>query len=425
MKDRPIRVLWTSNITLPAVAVELGLEPTPFGGWLTLMIERLAKLPGFQIGVAMRSEVPVLRRIDKGGIAYFALPQRRFGKFDVAQADCERVLDEFAPDIVHVEGGEMRHARRFLSTWNGSRLLSMQGVLNGYAAYELGRLPILKLLNPFRPRLVLTALALLAQRWLQFEPRLAHERALMASANHIMGRTLWDRAQARALAPDAVYHHCSRILRDPFYDRSWDPRTCERHAIFVGNGASPRKGVHIVVQALVLLLPDFPDATLFIAGQDPATLPWHSAKRYVGYPGYLTDLIRRLGVQDRVRYTGVLDAGAMANRMVHSHVCLMASIIENSPNTLGEAMLLGVPTVSAYAGGAPSMASDEVEALFYRSDDPAMLALQIRRIFEDQELAQRLSKAARSRALLTHDPDTNLARLVEVYRNIMAEARAS
>lgn len=423
MNERPIRVLWTSNITLPAVAAELRLEPTPFGGWLTLMTERLARHPGFEVGVAMRSEVTDLKRVDKGGIAFFAMPQLRFDKFDVAQDDCERVLSEFAPDIVHVEGGEMRYARRFLSTWQGPRLLSMQGVLNGYAAYELGRLPIWAMLNPFRPRLCLTAFALLAQRWIHFAPRLKHERALMASANHIIGRTLWDRAQAKALAPDAAYHHCSRILRDPFYARSWDPQTCERYSIFVGNGASPRKGVHIVVQALALLMRDFPGITLYIAGQDPSTLRWQSVKRYVGYPVYLNFLIRRLGLQDRVRYTGVLNAEAMAERMVRSHVCLMASIIENSPNTLGEAMLVGVPTVSSYAGGAPSMADDEVEALFYRADDPAMLALQIRRILEDPVLANRLSKAAKSRALVTHDPDTNLACLIDAYRTIMIEAR--
>ena len=64
------------------------------------------------------------------------------------------------------------------------------------------------------------------------------------------------------------------------------------------------------------------------------------------------------------------------------------------------------------------MAQDEIEALFYRADDPVMMAFQIRRIFEDQALAERLSHAARIRAQKTHDPERNLSDLVAVYQAI-------
>ncbi len=420
MTDRPIRILWTSNIDLPAVSNELGLIASPFGGWLTLMTEKLAALPDFEIGIAMRSNSKTFQRIKKAEITYFAMPQQR-NKFDLAQTDVDRVLAEFQPDILHVEGAEMHYSRRFLSTWTGPRLLSMQGVLNGYAPYELGRLPIASMLNPLRPRIFLIGLALVIQRYLQFHSRLAHERFAMQSVNHIMGRTLWDQAQAKSLSPGSRYHHCSRILRDIFYTLHWKQDKSELFSIFVGNGASPRKGAHVVVQALALLVHDFPSATLYIAGHDPRSLPRCSAKRYLGYPVYLVYLIRSLGLEDRVRFTGVLSEQEMADRMARSHVCLMASIIENSPNTLGEAMILGVPTVSAYAGGAPSMARDEIEVLFYRPDDPAMLAFQVRRIFEDSALATRLSQAARERALLTHEPERNLSDLVAAYTEIIAE----
>jgi glycosyltransferase involved in cell wall biosynthesis len=400
----------------------MGQKPTPFGGWLTLMTSRLAESSSFKIGVAMRSESKKFRRIEKDGIIYYALPQQ-YNRFDVAQVHVDRVLTDFAPDILHVEGAEMRHALRFLSTWKGPNLLSMQGVLNGYANYELGRLPVFEMLNPFRPRLMLTALALLLQRQRQFVPRLAFERDMMRSANHIMGRTLWDRAQAKALSPDATYHHCSRILRDVFYSTTWLKETAEPFSVFVGNGSSARKGAHIAVQATALLLRDFPNMTLYIAGEDPRTLPLISAKRHVGYPVYLLHLIRKLGLESNVRFMGVLSAKAMADRMVRSNVCLMPSIIENSPNTLGEAMILGVPTVSAYCGGAPSMACDEVEVLFYRPDDPAMLAYQVRRIFEDSALAKRLSQAARARAGRNHDPERNLNDLVAAYEAITADSR--
>lgn len=417
----PIRVLWTSNIILPEVAEELGLSPSPFGGWLSSMLIRLSQHPGLLIGVAMLAETPSLKWIERDGVSYIAVPKRRYDRFDVRQADCNQVLREFKPHILHLQGAEMRFARRFLATWKGVGLLSMQGVLNGYAPYELGRLPMLSMLNPMHPTVMATALALFTNKLLRFLPRLRHERAAMKMARHIIGRTLWDQAQAAALCPNARYHHCGEILRDAFYRTVWNAAACEKHTIFIGNAAIPRKGAHIALQALAFLLRDYPDAKIYIAGEDPTRLPLKSLKRHIGYPAYLRHIIDQLKLRNNVCFTGSLVADAMAERLARSHVYLMSSLIENSPNTLGEAMLMGVPVVSAYAGGAPSMAMDEREALFYRADDPAMLAHQIRRIFADDALAARLSQAARERAKTNHDPERNLAALVAIYEAIQME----
>ena len=105
--------------------------------------------------------------------------------------------------------------------------------------------------------------------------------------------------------------------------------------------------------------------------------------------------------------------------MAASHVYVMASVIENSPNTLGEAMMLGMPCVSSYAGGAPGMARDESEALFFRAGDPVTMAHQIKRLFDSDELCQRLGEAAHARAAQTHDPEANLRDLLEAYRAIL------
>lgn len=416
MTDRPIRVLWTVNIVLPAVAEDLGLTPTPFGGWLSLMTERLAALPGFRIAVAMRAPVRTLTVIERGGVTYFAMPQAAADMFDVDQATCDAVLSAFAPDILHAEGSEMAYTRRFLRSWTGPRLLSLQGVINGIKSYQLGRLPLLSMLNPLRPKTALTAVALMANFVLRFLPRLKAERETMRLADHIMGRTNWDRAQAWSINPSAAYHHCSRILRPAFYAAAWRASGHERHSIFVGNAASPLKGTHVLLDAVRRLLPHYPDLRLYIAGESPDGLP--AAKRHFGYPAYVRTLIGRYDLKDHVTFTGLLNDQAMAERMERSHVFVLSSIIENSPNTLGEAMMVGTPAVAAFAGGVPSMARDEADALLYRADDPAMLAMQIKRLFDDPELCGRLSVSAQRRARQTHDPEANVQALVDTYGRI-------
>lgn len=417
----PVRVLWIVNIVLPAVATELGLGKTPFGGWLTLMTDRLAMRDDFRIGVAMRAPVKALTRIEKNGIVYYAMPQSGADPFDVEDATVAEVLADFAPDLLHAEGSEMAYTRRFLKAWAGPKLLSLQGVINGNRNYDLGRLPLLSMLNPLRPKTALTAVALMANFALRFLPRLKAERETIQLADHIMGRTTWDRAQAWAINPHATYHHCSRILRDGFYGAAWDPARCERHSIFVGNAAQPRKGTHVVIEAIRLLRRAYPDIRLYVAGERPQAAS--SFKRHIGYPAYVCDLIDRHGLADCVIFTGLLDEPAMVRRMEQSHVFVMSSIIENSPNTLGEAMMVGTPSVSSFTGGVPSMASDEVDVLMYRADDPAMLAMQIKRLFDDPVLCDRLSASARRRARQTHDPEANVQALVAAYDRISGSSK--
>lgn len=420
MTTTPISILWTSNIVLPAVAARLGVPESPFGGWLSVTTSRLAEVEGLRLGVAMRAPVKSFQHIHQDGIDYFAIPQTKGDSYDIKQADCDRVLAEFAPDILHVEGTEMAYTRRFLSSWSGRRLISLQGVINGYKPYQFGHLSVGDFLNLRHPQHILVGLALLANNLLKFLPRLRGERETIAMADHILGRTIWDRAQANMLNPEAEYHHCPRILRDAFYEKNWSRAECEPYSIFVGNGASALKGVHFAVRALAQIHRKFPDAKLYIAGRNPWSLSRMSAQRLVGYSVYLMDLISDLGLRDHVIFTGQLDAESMAERMRRSHVVVLSSLIENSPNTLAEAMLMGVPAVPSYVGGVPSMAQDGKEALFYRAGDPAMLAWQLQRIFEDDGLAESLSQAARVRARATHNPESIIETMVDVYRAVIA-----
>lgn len=412
------RILWIVNIPLPAASEALGLARTPFGGWLSTMTQRLAKVSGVRLGIAMRAPVPELRSAELDGIHYFALPQTGRGGLDARPADCARVIDDFRPDLLHAEGTEMAYTRRMLEAWDGPRLLSLQGVINGYEPFELGGLRPSRLLRSLRPLQMLAALTLPLNKRLRFDPRLAGEREAISRTNHVMGRTSWDRAQAWAINPHARYHHCSRTLRNPFYRLRWCVETCERHTIFIGNAASARKGTHVALDALVLLHREFPRARLVVAGESPFDTG-HSLRRWFGYPAYLMDRIRELDLQQHVEFTGLLDAQGMAERMARCHAYAMVSQIENSPNTLGEAMMLGMPCVSAFAGGAPGMAADEREALFYRPEDPTGLAYQLKRLFDSDDLCITLGAAAHARALVTHDADANLHDLLAAYSEIL------
>lgn len=414
-----MKVLWVVNLTVPRGSSLAEPGSATFGGWISSMLAQLAASPEVEMAVVARSAGGPMEKAVFSGVTHYYLPLHPRDPLDVTQADCRAVLDDFGPDLLHAEGTEMAYTRRFLRSWSGANVVSVQGILQGLEPHEYGGLAVEDFLFSMRPRQMLIGAGLIAARHLRFRPRLKHEAESLQLAQNILGRTQWDRAHTFALNPRAPYFTVHRVLRPAFYERPWTLEGAERHSLFVGNAFAPRKGVHFVLQAMAQLRDRYPDMRLYVAGPRLEAAGWRDWKKQVGYPAYLLDRIRALGLQDRVIFTDVLSSGEMADRMRRSHAFILSSLIENSPNSLAEAMALGVPTISAYAGGAPDMAEDGREALFYRPIDPQMLAWRITQIFDSDALARKLGAAARKRALKTHDPVDNRDRLLAAYRAIL------
>ena len=98
-----------------------------------------------------------------------------------------------------------------------------------------------------------------------------------------------------------------------------------------------------------------------------------------------------------------------------THVALIPSAIENSPNSLAEAMLVGTPIVASYVGGVPDMLKDKEEGFLYCYNDPGMLATYISKIFESDELASYFSNNSRKTAWKRHDPLQLENTLIDIY----------
>lgn len=110
----------------------------------------------------------------------------------------------------------------------------------------------------------------------------------------------------------------------------------------------------------------------------------------------------------------------MKQAYLRANVFALPSTIENSPNSLGEAMLLGVPCVAADVGGVTNLMRPG-EGYVYQSTAPYMLAHYIMAVFAQEEGAQQMGQLAREHALRTHDPEQNLETLLKVYQEIAGE----
>jgi glycosyltransferase involved in cell wall biosynthesis len=131
-------------------------------------------------------------------------------------------------------------------------------------------------------------------------------------------------------------------------------------------------------------------------------------------------MIRRLGLADHVQYTGPLDAAAMRQAYLDADLFLLPSYSENSPNSLGEAMLLGLPCVASAAGGIPDMLQSGVQGMLYgAAGDDAALSAAILQLLALPDHGTALGTAAQIRARVTHDAAKNTAQMIKIYRKVL------
>ena len=263
----------------------------------------------------------------------------------------------------------------------------------------------------------------------KFARRAAHEEEAILLAGHIAGRTAFDEAQTKRINPDAVYHTVNETLRAVFYKTKWEASDALTHSIFLAQGDYPLKGFHDVLHALAAILETYPDTHLYVAGNSLIGGGDYSGfvplpLRISGYGRYLKRLIAELHLQSHVTMLGKLNAEEMKERYLKSAVYVCASHVENSPNALGEAMLLGMPCIATRTGGIPSLIDDKKEGLLYPAGDAQALSEAVKQIFSEKVIALVYADNARKRALRTHDAQENVRALLAAYHEIGPEADA-
>ena len=417
-----MKILWTVNLIPSEASQKLNINSVVLGGWVESMAQRLKNYPEVKLAIACKTDKTNSFDEEINGIRYFSIGYDSKTDLKTLEMTCEEIIDKFNPDIIQVEGTEFLHASAMLNVGNSRSIptvVSLQGILNGQYQYQCGQLQIDDMMFSSSIRKIFTAWILHLRKTRWFKPRMKTEREVISRAKYLIGRTTWDRAHAYKLNPNAEYFTCNRILREPFYRYKWLINEIEKHSIYVGNGYYALKGVQYVIEALPQLIREYPDIKLYVAGVKPFEENDKRPFYKKGYGMYLEKLIRDLGVQDHMVFTGPLKAEQVAEKLSKVHAYVLCSAIENSPNTLGEAMCIGTPCVAAYVGGVSDMAVDGEDALFYRNDDPALLAWNIKRIFDNDELALKLSENGKKHARITHDAETNSKALYGIYKSIL------
>ncbi len=422
-----MRVLWICNIMLPAIGRELHLPYSSREGWLSGIFDKVCgENPPFSLGICFPMSQE--RRLTVQGIPCYAFREDLTSP-EVYDPELEqgfvRIFSDFQPDMIHIFGTEFPHALAAVRAFSRPKktLVGIQGLCGEIAKDYMADLP-----EKVQGRVTLRDIIRrdsIRQQQEKFIKRAEHEAKAIEGTGNITGRTRFDREGTARINPHALYFPMNETMRREFYTGKWELEKCQEHSIFLGQGDYPLKGMHVALAALARLLPKFPDARLYVAGNNIiANSTLKEKLKLPAYGKYLLSLIRKYGLKDHVVMTGKLDAQQMKERFLKSSVFVCASLLENSPNTVGEAQLLGVPVTASAVGGVPDLIEDGRDGLLFPAGDGAGLAETIEALWDRSRgedgmcMAQRMSAEERRRARMTHDGENNYLRLLEIYNAI-------
>ena len=417
-------VFWLLNFLPPPMARALDLPVQASGSWVMALQQALEEQPVRLILCAYSPAVSETQRREIGGAVYLALPAA--GGKEALQA----ALAAEQPDLLQIFGTENDHAVWALESFAPQKtLLYIQGLAGPCGEHMANGLPPRFLRRQrMKERLAArTGGATVRQLREGLLEKGEAEKKVFALARNVLGRTEWDKAFTASVNPQARYYKLNEILRPPFYSGGWQRDPLRRPRIFVSQGNIPLKGLHRVIEALPAIAARYPDVQVDVAGWPPprkGALLQPVMNWLAEYPGYLDQLARRLGVADRIRYTGVLNAEAWKTCFLQSSVFLLPSSLENSPNSLGEAILLGMPCAAANVGGVPSMMEDKKEGLLFDPARPDQMPQAVLALLDDPAGAEAMGKAARARAMADHDPKAIAAAQMALYNQLCGAKEA-
>ncbi len=417
-----MKVLWLSNN--PALGIDYLFDDYKLvqtGGWLYALNREIQTQIDLSIAffhpynqIDFKYEGTNYYPIHTGNILIENLKRRFFNKVYDNDFITEylRIIELTKPDVIHIHGTENPFLCLLKHT-NIPIVISIQGNLTVYHHKFLSGFNG-KFLRHYENNFGLKALVLgrnnFNRNYNEIKTKSKIERKYFKFSKNVIGRTDWDKRISRILAPDSAYYLADELLRDTFYQTNWNNFYKEgRLIIFTTNGDNYYKGFETICFALKLLLDLNIEIEWRVAGIHNHSLINRITKKFLkqNYP------------KTSLKLLGSLNEQEIIDNLLESHIYVMPSHIENSPNNLCEAMIIGMPCIATFAGGTGSMLKDGEDGILIQDGDPWAMAGAIIELKNNTDKSTVYSKNARLKALKRHNKERVVEQYIQIYKEVI------
>ncbi|WP_426116197.1 glycosyltransferase family 4 protein [Massilia sp. PWRC2] len=181
--------------------------------------------------------------------------------------------------------------------------------------------------------------------------------------------------------------------------------------ILVARNLEPIYDNATALRAFALVLARHPHARLVVAGSGPLR-------------GELEGLAAALGIATAVTFTGRVENAAMGELYRNADIMLNPSVVDNTPNSVLEALASGVAVVSTDVGGVPYLVEDGKTALLVPARAPEAMATAVLRLADSPALMAQLQHNGLAYVQRFAWPEVR-PRLLAVYRAVISNRSAT
>jgi len=394
---KKIKICWVApypvNNLLPDL-ISLQFIPPTSGMWLVNLSKSLVALENIELHIICNSsKIPYNQIIIKDNIIFHVFKYNLFSSFGFHKwLPLNRItwykkivkkyiseINNIKPDIIHAHGVEEMNTLPVLQC-NYPHIISIQGIIH----------EIIKV-SPS----------------IQYFCQLPIEKECLKKGVNFGCRTEWDKNYVTSQNRNAIIHYMPEAIAPCFFEKKWKGYANIRNLVFVGS-LLKRKGIETLIDAVILLIKDFSDIKITVIG--------NGKRKYVEY---IKHKLIKFKIIDNFEFKGFLNSNQIADILSKSGIYIHPSYIDNSPNSLCEAMAVGMPVVASKVGGIPSLVSHETNGLLFEMKNINELYQNIKQIFNDEKLAKRISNQALIDAYQRHFPNNVAKQTLDIYNKII------
>lgn len=321
-----------------------------------------------------------------------------------------QIINQYQPDIIHVFGTEWPFGLIAQYT-NIPVVVHVQGAISPYynAKYPPG----------YNISTYIAAMKGNIARYLwhfiqttKQKSREKMEKKIFEHVKYYMGRTCWDKAVTKVCNPERVYFHVDEALRPAFIEgvNHWtlnEKNSSKLRLVTIGC-STLYKGLDMMIKTATQLKNLGIEFEWNVIGHMP-----NEFRMMVEYKE------KKKFKDCNINILGFQSPEFISELLCNSSMYVHTAYIENSPNSLCEAQIMGVPIVSTNVGGISSLVSDGIDGVLIPANDPYRMAFEIAELFADKERMEKYSTKGMERAKERHNPQ-NIARdLLNCYNTII------
>lgn len=379
-----MKILWLAPYPNPSL---INTHPAP---WITKLAQSLAHDSKIDLTIVdfdstikqrieskKRGEIKFIylrtptARVDK--LSFFSLRIFTLKKF------INSSLSKF--DLIHVHGTEHQYEQAIINI-NFPSVVSMQGIMT----------ESVKVLSD-----------IFTHQYFRWKLSSIYEKRAIPKLDNFICRTTFDTAFVKDNNPTAKIFTNWEMIRDDFFNIN--TKICGNKILFIG-GLNKLKGI-VEVLKTINILNKTNKFKLIIIGYGNKT--------------ELSNIINKYGLQNieqnAIELRGFQDSQGILNAYQECFCLVHPSYIDNSPNSICEAQIAGLPVIASAVGGVSNLINDMNTGIL-TDLEPKNIASKIMELYESQSLKDKISSNAKKIAVERHNPEIILNKTLNIYHEI-------